>query len=67
MSGVQVLFLSLSQNLRFCQLPHQREPLRGDEMQKTVRFTRPEREARGSTLGVRPEREARGSALGVRG
>ena len=37
-SGVQMLFLSLSQNLRFCQLPHQREPLRGGEMQEPPRL-----------------------------
>ena len=30
-SGVQLTVLSLSQNLRFCQLPHQREPLESDE------------------------------------
>ncbi len=39
MIGGQVLILSLSQNLRFCQLPHQREPLESDEMQKSVHFT----------------------------
>ena len=50
-SGVRMLFLSLSQNLRFCQLPHQREPWRGGERQKTTRFTSPERAARGCTLG----------------
>jgi hypothetical protein len=42
-SGVQMLFLSLSQNLQFCQFPHQREPLWGGERQKQV-VLHPERE-----------------------